>query len=282
MHDPTKMAADASITTRGQTISLLMRSVSLVGLLALLVAATALDLATLPVAHAGAPMGEQGQTWASVAKLPDWRGIWQLDWEHNPRLLGGGSPGPLTPAAQAKLDTFLQGQKKGENLQTQDANCLPTGMPGIMTEPYPIEFLFNPGMVVMVIETFSQVRHVYTNGETHPADPDPAFNGHSIGHWEGDTLVVDTVGIDTTTHIAPGVAHSDALHIVERIRRVDENHIQIERTISDPQILAKPWTQVLPYARLKGHLREYVCEQNNRDSADAQGRPDLRIDAQKN
>lgn len=232
-------------------------------------------------ALAGAPGGEQGQTWASVARLPDWQGIFELDWEHNPRLLGGGTPGPLTPAAQARYDAFLAAQKQGENLQTQDANCLPTGMPGIMTEPYPIEFLFNPGMVVMVIETFSQVRHVYTDGEKHPADPDPAFNGDSIGHWEGDTLVVDTVGVDTTTQMAPGVAHTDQMHIVERIRKLDKDHIQIERTITDPQILAKPWRVLLPYRRVKGHLREYICEQNNRDSADAQGRPGENIDAPK-
>jgi hypothetical protein len=234
----------------------------------------------LPTARAEPATGEQGQTWASIAKLPDWQGIWELDWEHNPKLLGGGmTPGPLTPRAQGELNKYLALQKKGENLQTQDANCLPTGMPGIMTEPYPIEFLFNPGMVVMLIETFSQVRHIYTNGEQHPADPDPAFNGHSIGYWDGDTLVVDTVGIDTITQIAPGVQHSDKLHIVERIRRIDADHIQIERTIDDPRVLAKPWKVVLPYARMKGHMREYVCEQNNRDSADAQGRPDFRIDA---
>src|SRR5580658_74043 len=251
---------------------------------AVTVLAVAMALCTmrLPIARAEHATGEQGQTWASIARLPNWQGIWQLDWEHNPKLLGGGmTPGPLTAAAQAKLDRFLALQKKGENLQTQDANCLPTGMPGIMTEPYPIEFLFSPGMVVMVIETFSQVRHVYTNGEKHPADPDPAFNGHSIGHWDGDTLVVDTVGIDTTTQIAPGVQHNDKLHVVERIRKIDADHIQIERTIDDPQVITKPWKVVLPYARMKGHMREYVCEQNNRDSADAQGRPDFRIDAPK-
>jgi hypothetical protein len=245
------------------------------------VAAMMLCTMWLSVAQAGHATGQQGQTWASIAKLPDWQGIWQLDWEHNPKLLGGMAPGPLTPTAQAKLDKFLALQKNGENLQTQDANCLPTGMPGIMTEPYPIEFLFNPGMVVMLIETFSQVRHVYTNGETHPADPDPAFNGHSIGYWDGDTLIVDTVGIDTTTRIAPGVEHGAKLHVVERIRKIDPDHIQIERTIDDPQVLAKPWKVILLYARMKGHMREYVCEQNNRDSADAQGRPDLRIDAPK-
>ena len=89
------------------------------------------------------------------------------------------------------------------------------------------------------------------------------------------------VGIDTTTRIVPGVPHSDQLHIIERIRKVDPDHIQIARTIFDPKVLAKPWTVVLPYARLQGHMREYVCEQNNRDSADAQGRPEFQIDSPK-
>ena len=250
-------------------------------LVTILALATAVCGTLTPGAWAATQSDSPGQTWASLASLPDWRGIWELDWKHNPGLLGGGTPGPLTQSAQAALNQFTALQQRGENLQTSDANCLPTGMPGIMTEPYPIEFLFNPGMVVMIIETFSQVRHVYTDGETHPADPDPAFNGHSIGHWEGDTLVVDTVGIDTTTRISPGVPHSDKLHIVERIRKVDPDHLQITRTITDPSVLVKPWTVVLPYARAKGHLREYVCEQNNRDSADAQGRPALNIDAPK-
>ena len=81
--------------------------------------------------------------------------------------------------------------------------------------------------------------------------------------------------------MAPGVPHSDKLYIVERIRKIDPDHIPIERTIDDPKVLAKPWKVLLSYARMKGHLREYVCEQNNRDSADAQGRPALRIDAPK-
>lgn len=218
----------------------------------------------------------QGRDWASIAKLPDWQGIWELDWQHNPRLMGS-SPPTLVPAAQAKLTAYQRGQEKGENLQSEAANCLPPGMPQIMTQPYPIEFLFNPGKVVMLIEAYSQVRHIYTDGRAHPADPDPAFQGHSTGHWDGDTLVVDTVGFVPDSQIAPGIGHSDQMHILERIRKVDPEHLQIETTISDPQVLAKPWTTVHPYVRVHDDLREYVCEENNHDSTDAQGRPGQRL-----
>src|SRR5579862_904539 len=147
----------------------------------------------------------------------------------------GSSPPTLVPAAQAKLTAYKRGQEKGENLQSDAANCLPPGMPQIMTQPYPIEFLFNPGKVVVVIEAYSQVRHIYTDGRPHPTDPDPAFQRHSIGHWESDTLV-----FVPDSQIAPGIGHSDQMHILERIRKVDPEHLQIETTITDPKVLAKP------------------------------------------
>jgi len=245
--------------------------------LAGLLGALALAGASAPAAWAAAPYGPQGGDWASIAKLPNWQGIWQLDWEHNPRLLGMASKPALTAAAQAKFTAYHQAQKQGEDLQPETANCLPPGMPQIMTQPYPIEFLFNPGKVVIVIEAYSQVRHIYTDGARHPSDPDTTFQGNSIGHWEGDTLVIDTVAFDPDTLIAPGIGHSSEMHIIERIRKTDANHMQIERTIIDPKVLARPWTVVLPYVRVNDHIREYICEQNNRDSADAEGRPGERI-----
>jgi hypothetical protein len=245
-------------------------------LAAALAAAMASARAGSPSTDSASP-GERAQSWAELARLPDWQGIWELDWEHNPRLMMQ-SPPELLPPAQAKLSAYRKAQGQGENLQPVQANCLPPGMPGIMTQPYPIEFLFNPGKVVMVIEAYSQVRHVFTDGRPHPADPDPTFQGHSIGHWEGDTLVIDTVGFDPGTQIGPGIGHSDQMHIVERIHKTDPDHLEISTTITDPKVLAKPWTAVRPYRRVKDDLREYICEQNNRDSADEKGRPGERIE----
>jgi hypothetical protein len=148
-----------------------------------------------------------------------------------------------------------------------------------MTQPYPIEFLFNPGQVVILIEAYEQERSIYTDGRKHTPDDvlTPTFQGDSIGHWEGDTLVVDTIGFEPNTMIAPGVGHSDQMHVIERIRKINPQEIEIRQTIIDPKVLAQPWTVVHKYKHLDDRIREYVCEQNNRDSADSAGRPGERV-----
>ena len=135
-----------------------------------------------------------------------------------------------------------------------------------------------PGKVVVAIEAYSQSRHIFTDGRPHPDDPDLTFQGDSIGHWEGGTLVVDTVGFSPLTEIVLGVPHSDQLRITERISLTDPDHLRIEETITDPKVLARPWTLVWTYRRGKDDLREFVCEQNNHDFADPEGRSGLRLD----
>jgi hypothetical protein len=148
-----------------------------------------------------------------------------------------------------------------------------------MTQPYPIEFLFTPGKVTLAIEAYSQMRRIFTDGRAHPADPDPTFQGHSIGHWEGETLVVDTVGVLSETSLAPGIQHSNQLRIEEHIRRISDDTLQIQTTFRDPEALAEPWQVVRNYVRHRDwDIKEYVCTQNNRDSADGQGRADINIE----
>jgi hypothetical protein len=230
---------------------------------------------TVPVqAETTQGSGPPGDSWASIARLPDWQGIWELDWRGGGGLAAARpAPPKLTPAAQAKLDAYKKAQESGKDLQPDQANCLPPGMPQGMTQPYPMEFLYRPGMIVIALEAYMQFRHIYTDGRPHPKDPDPLFYGHSIGHWEGDTLVVDSVGFVPFSMIAPGIGHSDAMHIVERIHRTGPETLVVEQTITDPKVLAAPWTVVHPYKLVKDDLREYICEQNNHDSADAEGRP---------
>ena len=144
-------------------------------------------LASSQVALAQAPpkassASPQGDTWASIAKLPDWGGIWEVTFGGGAR--GGPRPeGPaLTPAYEAKLKEYQDAQKRGDIQDTPAANCVPNGMPAIMTQPYPMEILFTPGKVTIMIEAYSQWRQVFTDGRKHPEDPDLTFNGHSIGH----------------------------------------------------------------------------------------------------
>ena len=139
-------------------------------------------------------------------------------------------------------------------------------MPGIMGQPYPMEFLMTPGQVTIVIEAYNQIRHVYTDGRPLPEDPDPTFYGTSIGHWEGDTLVAETVGF---AQIPRGITfpYSDKMKIVERIKLADADTLNIETTIQDPLALSKPFP--MGNRTFKRHrswtISEYVCEENEKD-----------------
>lgn len=204
-----------------------------------------------------------GGTWSSLAELPDFVDVWETS-------RGGPRVDPerltqltLTPA-YAEMRAAYQADPPDDSTT---ANCVPPGMPGIMTQPYPIEFLFTPGKVTIVIEAYMQVRHIYTDGRPHPEDPDPTFMGHSIGHWEDDTLVIDTVGFTPDTPLSGGgVKHSEKMHIVERIRLVEPDLLEIEVTIDDPEALAEPWVRVNRYARHSDWtIAEYICQENNRN-----------------
>ena len=239
-------------------------------------------------AEAPRPKAPTAADWAALARLPDWSGVWMPDWRGEHRAIearaggtgaagarSGGGP-KLTPEFQAKMAANPPARGGGGG-----ANCVPPGLPGIMTQPYPIEFLYNPGKIVIVIEAFMQFRHVYTDGRAHPEDPDPTYMGHSIGHWEGDTLVIDSVGFNDDIRIGGRYPHSDKMRIVERIRRVDKDWMQIETTTIDPEVLAEHITTTNWYKHLDDEIREYICLENNHDSVDESGQPGFSTENQK-
>ena len=210
------------------------------------------------------------KTWSSLAELPNFVGVWEV---------GRSGAGPmqqmsLTPKYAALLKAYLQHAPE----DTPAANCVPPGMPGIMNQPYPIEFLFTPGKVTILIEAYMQIRHIYTDGRAHPDDPDLTYNGHSIGHWDGDTLAVDTVGFSTDTMLGRGIRHSEKMHVAERMRLKDPNTLEIAATIDDPEALAKPFTRTAAYLRhADWTLAEYICQQNNRNSVDEKGKAGINL-----
>ena len=210
--------------------------------------------------------------WAALAKLPDFTGVWEVS-----RGGGGGAAAArpsLTPAYEAKRKAFLAAPPD----DSETANCLPPGMPGIMGQPYPMEFLLTPGKVTIVIEAYTQVRHIYTDGRPLPADPDLEFFGTSIGRWEGDTLVVETVGFSPLTQIERGVPHSGKMKIIERFRLADADSMSIETTITDPEVLAAPFTSSRNLSRHRNWtIAEYICEENNRNFVDEKGKAGINL-----
>jgi len=144
------------------------------------------------------------------------------------------------------------------------AGCFPPGVPRIYLQPFPMEIIQTANRVIMFFEFNHFVRQIYTDGRKHNTDLGATWMGDSIGKWEGDTLVVDTIGFNDKTWLdRGGHPHSEALHLTERIRRVDRNTLQNDITIDDPKAYTKPWTSQLTFRlRPDWNVLEMVCEDN--------------------
>jgi hypothetical protein len=153
--------------------------------------------------------------------------------------------------------------KKGLPPVSSGMACLPEGMPGMMQSVFPMEVLETPGQVTIIQEAYNQVRRIYLNEKLiAPEDAEPRFSGHSVGNWEGNTLVVRTVGVKETVRFR-NVPHSMNMRITERIRLVNDEFMENQVTIEDPEYLTKPWTWTFMYKRWPGYkIQEYVCEDN--------------------
>ena len=165
----------------------------------------------------------------------------------------------LTPEGKA-----LQ-QKRRENY-FPGAQCLPEPLPR-RYGAHPFKILTLGGLVVILYESQTTYRQIFMDGRELPKDPNPAWAGYSVGKWDGDTLVVDTSGFNDDEWILPGRRpHSDALHIIERFRRPDFGHLEIQFTIDDPKVYAKPWTiKQNHHLLLDTDLLEYICNENEKD-----------------
>jgi hypothetical protein len=200
----------------------------------------------------------RGQDAARPGPVADISGVWLVE-KFEPRLFPNGGA-PFTPWAEMKF--------KANDPQTNDPNlgCLPEGVPRFMIAvPYPMEIFQVPTRVLIIHEGVSVMRQIHMNRQ-HPKDLDPTYAGDSIGKWEGGTLVVDTIGFNDKTWLdGGGLPHSEAMHVVERIRRVDHDTLAEDFTIDDPMAYTKPITAQQVYKLKPGwEIQEFVCEENNK------------------
>ena len=218
--------------------------------------------------------GPHPLTWSQIGKLPDFTtGIWEVPM--NPAAFASATQPSFTAAYTERHKAYVAQQASGGNQDSPGANCLPSGMPTIMSQPYPLQILYGPREVTIDIEAFMQVRHIYTDDRPHPDSPDPTFNGDSIGHWEGATLVVDTVGFvdDTPLSFDWGMQHSPKMHILERFRLTSPDTLEVQTRIEDPDALTQPWTSTRTFKRhADWRIAEYICEENNRNTVDPNGK----------
>lgn len=169
---------------------------------------------------------------------------------------------PFQPWAQTVFNQRRDGTRAKDD---PAARCMP-GMPKLNALPYPFKIYDTPGAVVILYEGFTTYRQIFTDGRNLPKDPQPSWMGYSVGRWEGDTLVAETIGIQESTWMDnAGHPHSDALHLTERFKRRDFGHMDLQMTIDDPKAYTKPWTVTEdPHLVPDTELLEWICE-NEKD-----------------
>lgn len=208
--------------------------------------------------------------WAGLGRLPDWSGVWTPDMRDQSAQVASNPP-PWTPESAKQVEDMIKQEKAGHPALLF-AHCLPESMPGWMLISHnALEILFSPGRVTMLGESDgNRLRRIYTDGRKHPGDPDETFHGHSIGHWERQTLVVDTVAVRPQTYIpiteSVGVPNGGNMRVIERwhLSGADELHDEME--IIAPHVLAKPWKTTRIWYRQrkqKYDIVEGVCEEGN-------------------
>lgn len=223
----------------------------------------------------------------SKRNVSDFNGVW------GPYRGGRGADPKLAPPAatplvlkpkyakpfEAQRAADAAATSRGEQLATAAISCIPYGMPSMMAVAvYPIEIIQTPKQITIIQEAFSEVRRVYMDKPQLPIDEvPPGYHGHSVGHWEGETLVIDTVGIKESVQYQR-MPHSDQMRIVERMRLVAPGILHDQITIEDPVVLEKPYTYTLAYRLMQDYeMVEFVCAENNREYVDENGVVRMRV-----
>ncbi len=225
------------------------------------------------------------------ARLPDgkpnWTGFWAPPGGLLDRDLGPGAKSgppatkaggaqvpppphsPLKSPYKEKYEANLKAAEQGVVIYDPGALCLPNGMPRMMGAIYGMELLQTPGQVTITVEYPGASRRIWLDGRKHP-DPEETlatYSGHSIGHWEGDVLVADTILVRADVPIdQSGLPHTENMRITERFHQGEPGILIDEITVDDPEVYTQPWTVVRRYQfRPDLNLEEFVCLENNRN-----------------
>ena len=242
------------------------------------VIATAGTLVLLAVSHASA-VAQETADGAHESSPPTLRfsdgtvdlsgnGVWDLPWiqDFSNVIVGGDedTDAPLLPWTKAMRDY----NRANRSLYDPEGFCLPPGGPRAFGTPYPAEIIQHRDRIIIIFEGGGHVwREIHLDGRPHPEGEalNPTYFGHSVGRWEGDTLVVDTVGYNEKTWLDySGHMHTDQMHTLERITRPDRDTLHYEVTITDPGAYSAPWTIAWDIPWSEGQeLADYICQENN-------------------
>ena len=224
-----------------------------------------LSLAAVPLAaqtgNAAAKASETpaGPTPRTLDGKPSLSGVWEVPFV--PDMSRGIGALPFTEWGEQNWKSYDPAKFD------YTAHCLPMGWTRQMNSPMPLEIMQESNRIAILFEAWNTFKVIPTDGRGHPKDPDPTWMGNSVGRWDGDTLVIDTIGFNEKSRLDTiGHPHSDQLHVVERLTRTDAMHIAYEVTINDSKVYTKPFTNKRTFnLKPQWELMEYSCEENNKD-----------------
>jgi hypothetical protein len=189
---------------------------------------------------------------------PDLTGVYG-----NAGLPQGTTPPPLKPGAE-KFRIIRGGPNdvRGRTTITTGNDCNPLGVPQTYITPYPFQIVQTRNLVIIIYEYPNAIRFIPVDGRPQAVDPDPSWMGTSVGRWDGDTLVIDAIGFNDKTEVH-GFMHTEALHVVERFRRLENGSLQYDVTVEDPNVWETPWVipaRTFPFRPELEFVSEFVCE----------------------
>jgi len=210
------------------------------------------------------------EDYRALGNLPDWSGVWTPD-VTDQVAQERTNPPPWKPDIAKQVEKMYAEEKAGRPFEIID-HCFPTGMPSWMLITHnAFEILFTPGRVTILGEgDGNRLRRIYTDGRAHPDDPDPSFHGHSVGRWEGGTLVIDTIGVLPQAYLAVneavGIPNNGDMHVVERLHLQGPDTLHDDLEITAAKLLTKPWHTTRIYYRQRARkyeIVEGVCTQGS-------------------
>jgi hypothetical protein len=196
---------------------------------------------------------------------PDIAGIWNPSFGYIGNIAKDLKPGELE--MQPWAAELYQHRQDTASKEDPTGWCVPGGVPRSDVVPYPFRIYSMPGVTLILYEAVQSFRQIFTDGRPLPKDPNPAWMGYSIGHWDGDAMVVETSGFNDNAWLDnSGHPGTESMKVTEKIRRKDYGHLEMEITVDDPKAYKKPWTVNIPFTLLPdAELIEYICSENNKD-----------------
>jgi hypothetical protein len=223
-------------------------------------------------APAGAP---GGPIYAPPSPAMNIAGVWWTQ-SYSPKIqvLGGGLP--YNDKGKAQYAKNIAGLKDGSLKDEARHLCVPDGLPRMLGNPYPFQLLQTSGQVTIMYELNHVIRVVLLDKpqvSAHELEVAPYYSGHSVAHWDGDTLVIETAGFNNKTFLdATGAPHSDSMTTVERVKRLNDHTLEDVTTVTDPEMFTKPWSARFVYdLRPEVRIEDYVCGEKHRDISNVKG-----------